>query len=515
MISIKRALLSVYNKDGLPGFGEALSSLGIELLSSGGTAGLLRDHKLEVMEVGDLTGSPEMLGGRVKTLHPKVFGGILYRRSLPEDEAQIAEHGILPIDLVVVNFYPFERALQAGREMSDGERAELIDIGGPSMVRAAAKNWPHVLVLTHPSQYEEAARLLKEGGGKIDPAFSRAMAVEAFRRTCMYDLMIAGELGPRDTEGFPLVRLDGYERRAELRYGENPHQRAALYVDPTVPGGLAAAEPLHGKALSFNNLLDLQAAWDAVLEYEPPACVVIKHRNPCGVATGESPVDAFTRARDGDAMSAFGGVIAFNREVDLPAAEALAGMFLECVVATGFKPDAFERLAKKKNLRLLQVEAGRRAGEKVGYPLTGGLLLEDWDGPGLPPEMKAVTKRAATDRELADLRFAWSVAKHVTSNAIILARDGATVGIGSGQTSRIDALNVAIMKAGRAEFDLKGAVMASDGFFPFRDCVDRANEVGITAIVEPGGSVRDQESIDAADEHAISMLFTGRRCFKH
>lgn len=515
MISIRRALLSAYDKQGLPELAHALSSLGVELVSSGGTAAALRERGLKVVEVGDVTGSPEMLGGRVKTLHPKVFGGILYRRSHPDDLAQIEEFGIPPIDMVVVNFYPFERAARAGNAMSDAEKAELIDIGGPCMVRAAAKNWAHVLVLTHPSQYETALRRISDGGGAVDAEFSREMASEAFRRTCMYDLMIAGALETGRGEGFPLFHVEGYRKVTELRYGENPHQKAALYVDAGAPAGLAAAEPLHGKALSFNNILDIQAAWGAVCEFADPACVVVKHRNPCGVARGDGPAGAFARARDADSLSAFGGVVAFNRKVDGSAAAALAEMFLECVVAPGFTSEGLERLTKKKNLRLLQLEHRGRAGRLVSYPVDGGLLLEEWEGPGSVPEMKPVTGRGPTRDELDGLAFSWLVAKHVTSNAIVLSKGGATVGIGSGQTSRIDALNVAIIKAARQGADLNGAVMASDGFFPFRDCVDRAHEVGVTAIVQPGGSVRDQESIDAASEHGIAMAFTGRRCFKH
>jgi phosphoribosylaminoimidazolecarboxamide formyltransferase/IMP cyclohydrolase len=513
LILIKRALLSVYDKEALPEFASALAEMGVELVSSGGTAALLREHDLEVAEVGELTGYPEMLGGRVKTLHPKIFGGILYRRGLAEDVAKVEENQILPIDMVVVNFYPFERAAMAGGSMSDSEMFGLIDIGGPAMVRAAAKNCPDVVVVTDKSQYEEVIGRLREDGG-IDADFSRELAAEAFRRTCMYDLMISGEMQRGVSRGFPLFHVGGFRRKSELRYGENPHQKAALYVDPA-RGGLASSDPLHGKALSFNNMLDLQAAWDAVAEYDPPACVVIKHRNPCGVATGKNPAEAFARARDGDNLSAFGGVVAFNREVDDTASEALAGMFLECIVAPGFKPAAFERLSKKKNLRLLQVEPGGVEGRSVAYPMSGGLLLEEWDGPGATPDFESKTKRAPTKAEMEDLRFAWAVAKHVTSNAVVLAKNGVTVGIGSGQTSRIDALNVAIMKAERAGAEIEGAVMASDGFFPFRDCVDRAHEVGVTAIVQPGGSVRDQESIDGADEHGIAMVFTGRRCFKH
>lgn len=515
MISIKRALLSVYDKGGLPELAEALSSVGVELVSSGGTAAALRERGLEVTEVEDVTGSPEMLGGRVKTLHPKIFGGILYRRSEAGDLAQIEKHGIPSIDMVVVNFYPFERAASAGEAMGDAEKAELIDIGGPSMVRAAAKNWAHVLVLTHPSQYESAISLLKEGGGCVSEEFSRSAAVEAFRRTCAYDLMISKTLESRAEESFPLLYLEGYRRKSKLRYGENPHQAAALYVDSMKAGGLAGADPLHGKALSYNNILDLQAAWDSAVEFDRPACVVIKHRNPCGAAVGETAADAFVRARDADSLSAFGGVVAFNRRVDAEAAEHLAGMFLECVAAPGFDPEALERLTKKKNLRLLELPRDIREAGIAAYPVAGGLLLEERDAPGTLPEMKPVTKRAPSADELEDLRFAWSVAKNVTSNAIVVARRGVTVGIGSGQTSRIDSLNLAIMKAARQGSDPKGAVMASDGFFPFRDCVDRAQEVGITAIAQPGGSVRDQESIDAADEHGIAMAFTGRRCFKH
>jgi phosphoribosylaminoimidazolecarboxamide formyltransferase/IMP cyclohydrolase len=515
LISIKRALLSAYDKEGLPELAEVLSSLGVELVSSGGTAAALRERGLNVVEVGDLTGSPEMLGGRVKTLHPKVFGGILYRRSHPGDLAQIEEFGVPPIDMVVVNFYPFERAAEAGGAMGDAEKAELIDIGGPCMVRAAAKNWAHVLVLTDPGQYERAARRISEGGGAVDEGFSRGMAVEAFRRTCSYDLMIADALEGPPGEGFPLFHVGGFRKVTELRYGENPHQRAALYVNAAARAGLAAAEPLHGKALSFNNILDIQAAWGAVSEFTPPACVVVKHRNPCGVATGEGPAEAFARARDADSLSAFGGVVAFNGKVDGSAATALADMFLECVVAPDFTSDALERLMKKKNLRLLRLESGGGAGRSISYPVDGGLLLEECEIPGSVPEMKTVTRRGPTGAELDSLTFSWLVAKHVTSNAIVLSKGGVTLGIGSGQTSRIDALNVAIMKAARQGAELKGSAMASDGFFPFRDCVDRANEVGVTAIVEPGGSVRDQESIDAADEHGVAMVFTGRRCFKH
>ncbi len=515
MISIKRALLSVYDKRGLPELADALSSMGIELVSSGGTAAVLRDHGLDVTEVSELTGSPEMLGGRVKTLHPKIFGGILYRRSNQGDLEQIREHGIPPIDLVVVNFYPFEKAAAAGAGMADGEKAELIDIGGPSMVRAAAKNWAHVLVLTDPSQYDRAARLLKDGRGTVGGDLAKELAAEAFRRTCMYDYMISNALERDGAARFPLFRVDAFRRKAELRYGENPHQKAALYVDQAAPAGPAGAEPLHGKPLSFNNILDIEAAWSSVLELGPPACVVIKHRNPCGVAMGESALDAFTKARDADSLSAFGGVVAFNCPVDPAAAAALSEMFLECIVAPGYDPGALERLKTKKNLRLLRLEGGGARGGTVGYPVAGGLLLEEWDGPGGPPEMRTVTKRGPSPEEEAELRFAWAVAKHVTSNAVILSRGGVTVGIGSGQTSRIDALNVAIMKAGRQGTETMGAVLASDGFFPFRDCVDRAKEVGITAIAQPGGSVRDQESIDAADAHGMAMVFTGRRCFKH
>jgi len=516
LIKVNRALLSAYDKEGLPELAEVLASLDVELVSSGGTAALLREHGLKVREVGDLTGFPEMLGGRLKTLHPKLLGGLLYRRTSDEDVSQVEEHGLIPVDMVVVDFYPFERAAAAGDSMTEAEKIELIDIGGPTMVRAAAKNWAHVLVLTDPGRYEEAAVRLKEGGGKVSPEFSRAMAVEAFRKTCIYDAMISRELGASEAEMFPLTYVRGFRRKTLLRYGENPHQKAALYVEPGREGGVAGSDPLHGKALSFNNLWDLQAAWDAVAEFDRPACVVVKHRNPCGVATADDPATAFVKARDADALSAFGGVIAFNREVDTAASEAVASSFFECVVAPAYEDAALERLKKKKNLRLLKVDraAGRSAGP-VERGLGGGLLIEEHDPPGVVPEMKPVTENEPTSSEIDDLRFAWAVAKHVTSNSIVLAKDGVTVGIGSGQTSRIDALNVAIMKAERADADVKGAVMASDGFFPFRDCVDRAHEMGITAVVQPGGSVRDSESIEAADSHGMAMLFTGRRCFRH
>jgi phosphoribosylaminoimidazolecarboxamide formyltransferase/IMP cyclohydrolase len=514
LISINRALLSAYDKEGLPELAKALASVGVELVSSGGTAALLREHGLAVKEVGDLTGFPEMLGGRLKTLHPKVLGGVLYRRDSKDDVAQVEEHGLIPFDLVVVNFYPFERAAEAGSAMDDAEKTELIDIGGPTMVRAAAKNWAHVLVLTDASQYEEAAARIKEG--KVDTQFARAMAAEAFRRTCMYDLLISRELGSFGGEQFPSSYVRGFRRKTQLRYGENPHQKAALYVEPGATAGVALADPLHGKALSFNNLWDLQAAWDAVAEFEGPACVVVKHRNPCGVAIAKDVSTAFVRARDADSLSAFGGVVAFNREVDEATSKAITSSFFECIVAPSYEAAALEKLKTKKNLRLLRIESPPASpGAVTERALGGGLLVEEHDGPGELPEMKPVTKKEPGGPELEDLKFAWAVAKHVTSNAIVLARDGVTIGIGSGQTSRIDALEVALMKAARAEADPRGAVMASDGFFPFRDCVDRAYEAGITAVVQPGGSIRDKESIEAADSHGIAMLFTGKRCFRH
>jgi phosphoribosylaminoimidazolecarboxamide formyltransferase/IMP cyclohydrolase len=516
LISISRALLSAYDKEGLPELAKTLVSLNVELVSSGGTAALLREHGFQVKEVSDLTGFPEMLGGRLKTLHPKVLGGVLYRRDSNQDKAEVEQHGLIPFDMVVVDFYPFERAARAGAAMSDAEKTELIDIGGPCMVRAAAKNWAHVLVLTHQSQYEEAAAQLKKGDGKIDPQFSRAMAAEAFRKTCLYDLLISHELGAPTAEKFPFSYVRGFRQKAQLRYGENPHQRAALYVDPAAASGVAVADPLHGKALSFNNLWDLQAAWDAVGEFDGPACVVVKHRNACGVAVAADAATAFMRARDADSLSAFGGVVAFNRQVDEAASEALTSSFFECVVAPSYDAAALEQLKTKKNLRLLEVR--RAAGERAGVlerPLAGGLLLQEEDAPGVMPEMSPVTKKVPTSSELEDLKFAWAVAKHVMSNAVVLARDGVTIGIGSGQTSRIDALDVAIMKATRAGAAVRGAVMASDGFFPFRDCVDRAHEVGVTAVVEPGGSIRDKESIEAAESHGMALLFTGKRCFKH
>jgi phosphoribosylaminoimidazolecarboxamide formyltransferase/IMP cyclohydrolase len=517
MRKISRALISVSDKTGVAELAAGLASLGVELLSTGGTAKLLREKGLKVRDVADLTGFPEMLDGRVKTLHPKVHGGLLAIRSNAQHQAQIKEHGIEYIDMVVVNLYPFEKtAAKPGVALE--ELIENIDIGGPAMIRSAAKNFEDVTVLVDAADYQTILEELQKNGGSISRETRGRLARKAFATTAAYDGAISTTLQKSANGELAEALHLNYRKLADLRYGENPHQKAALYRNPAVAGrGLAAAPQLQGKELSFNNLVDLEAAWRLVREFEEPTTVIIKHTNPCGVATGKTLVESYRRALDVDPVSAFGSVIAFNRALDGPAAEELSKLFVEAVVAPGLEPAALERLASKKNLRLLDMSA--TAGDDYGLQLKavgGGLLVQTPDTlPVQPALWKCVTERPPTPEEMEALIFAWRVVKHVKSNAIVYARAGVLVGVGAGQMSRVDSVKLGANKARELKHALEGTVLASDAFFPFPDGVEEAARVGVTAIVQPGGSVRDNEAIAAANQHHLAMVLTGVRHFSH
>jgi phosphoribosylaminoimidazolecarboxamide formyltransferase/IMP cyclohydrolase len=509
---VQRALVSVFDKTGAAEFCRELAGMDIEILSSGGTARLLLENGIRVTGVSDYTGFPEMLGGRVKTLHPKIHGGILGLRSDPEHAKQMADHGIGPIDLVVVNLYPFEKTA-ADPDAAPEEIIEMIDIGGPAMVRAAAKNFASVGVVVSPGDYPRVLESLQATGG-LDENLRRDLAVRAFDHTASYDRKVHAWLsGGGSGPGTFILSL---EKRQDLRYGENPHQTAAFYVDPaeTAPS-VARAEQLQGKELSFNNILDFDAALHLAASFPARACAIIKHGNPCGAALGENPEEAFRRALECDPLSAFGGVIAFNRSVDGAAAAAIKEAFYEGVIAPSFDEEARDLLRKKKKLRLLATGSlgGYVRGGKDLRRVGGGLLVQDWDA-GIDPvrEGTVPTGRSPSEEEWQALEFSWIVAKHVKSNAIVYALPDRTVGIGAGQMSRVDSANFGIQKARRS---LEGAVMASDAFFPFRDGIDAAAGAGIRAVIQPGGSIRDAEVIEAADEHGIAMVFTGKRHFRH
>jgi phosphoribosylaminoimidazolecarboxamide formyltransferase/IMP cyclohydrolase len=522
---VQRALLSVSDKTGLVPFAQRLAARGVALLSTGGTLRALAEAGVPVTSVEEYTGSPEVMDGRVKTLHPRVHGGILMRGAV--DDADLARLGGARIDLVVVNLYPFEKTL-AGGEATLAELVETIDIGGPSMVRSAAKNHARVTVVCDPADYDLVARAI-EANGDTTPSLRRRLAAKAFGHTAAYDGAIAGWLSsiaedapadqPAARDPFPPVLTLAFERVYGLRYGENPHQKAAFYVERGAPdGSVARAESLGagGKELSFNNLVDVDAALDAVREHEKPAAVVVKHTNPCGVAVDDELAAAYRRARDADATSAFGGIVALNRAVDVATAKLLAETFLECVIAPSFEPAALEVLRAKKNLRLLATGwwLGPDHHELVWKRVGGGLVVQDRDATG-PREVRAgkvVTKRAPTEAEWAALDFGWRVCKHVKSNAIVLAGEGATRGVGAGQMSRVESVRIACSKAGDAA---RGAVLASDAFFPFSDGVELALQAGVTAIVQPGGSVKDAEVIAAVDRAGAAMVFTGARHFRH
>lgn len=518
---IRRALLSVTDKTGLVELATVLASFGVELVSTGGTARALREAGLTVKDISDLTGFPEMLDGRVKTMHPRVHGGLLYIRGNAEHEAAVAAHKIQPIDMVVVNLYAFEKtAAQPG--VAFGHLIENIDIGGPSMVRSAAKNFEDVAIVTRVSDYPALIEELKTNDGRLTRETRWRLARQAFASTAAYDSAIANTLDqvaeaplpevPADLEAnsFPTTLRVNFPLAQSLRYGENPHQRAALYTDGSGLG-IAGATQLQGKELSFNNFVDLDACWELVQEFDEPAVIIVKHTNPCGAATGHSILEAYEKALACDPVSAFGGVIGINRPVDAEAAAVIAKLFVEAIAAPAFSPEARERFAAKKNLRLVEVHSAPP--RPVVKHISGGLLLQDADtGRVTEDELKVVTWRPPTAEELRSLLFAWRVCKHVKSNAIVYARDGQTVGVGAGQMSRVDAARFGAQKA---VLPFKGTVAASDAFFPFPDGLEAVAAAGATAVIQPGGSVKDEDVIAAADRLGIAMVFTGIRHFRH
>jgi phosphoribosylaminoimidazolecarboxamide formyltransferase / IMP cyclohydrolase len=515
---IQRAILSVTDKTGLVEFARKLSKLGVELISTGGTAKLLRDSGITVKDISQLTGFPEMLDGRVKTLHPKVHGGILHRRENPAHRSAVAEHGILPIDMVVVNLYAFEKTAAKPNVRFD-ELIENIDIGGPSMIRSAAKNFEDVAVVTSPSDYDQIAEELAGSGGTLSSATRWRLAQKAFATTAAYDSAIASTLErvsanghfdlPADT-GFPQTLRLSFNKVMDLRYGENPHQKAAMYSDGSGQG-VANGRQLQGKELSYNNIVDLQAAWDLAQEFEEPVCAIMKHTNPAGTATGKSLVEAYRKALECDPVSAFGGVIGVNRPVDAATAEEMGKLFLEVIAAPEFDEAAKAKFLSKRNLRLVEITDAHQKWTLKN--VSGGILLQDADvRPLAESDLKVVSKRQPTPEEKRALLFAWKVCKHVKSNAIVYAREGQTVGVGAGQMSRVDSCKIGAMKA---VLPLKGSVAASDAFFPFPDGVEEIARSGATAIIQPGGSVRDQEVIEAADHLGLAMIFTGVRHFRH
>ena len=515
MEPIQRALISVSDKTGILEFAIELQKTGVEILSTGGTADLLRKGGVPVIQVSDYTGFPEMMDGRIKTLHPRVHGGILARRDVPEHVKAMNDHGIRPIDLVVINLYPFEETV-ARKDCTLEDAIENIDIGGPAMVRSAAKNFKDVVVVVNPSDYNLILDEVKSGAVTLETR-SR-LCRDAFAHTARYDSLISTYLTERrQEESYPPLLNQPFEKVQELRYGENPHQSAALYKESSpLPSEIVSAQQLQGKELSFNNFIDLNAAWELVKEFDKGAVVIIKHTNPCGVAQGEDQLKTFIVAREVDPTSAFGGILGFNRPVTAETAEEITKNFVEAVVAPGFDSEALKLFAAKKNVRLMQMpEMGTPEGtEKFDLKrIGGGLLVQSQDTLDyIEGKLKVVSERKPDDREMEDMQFAWIVAKHVKSNAIIYAKDQEIVGIGAGQMSRVDSARVAVEKARKP---LQGAVMASDAFFPFRDSIDEAAKNGITAIISPGGSIRDEEVLQAASEHNIAMVFTGTRHFKH
>ncbi|HAF22957.1 MAG TPA: bifunctional phosphoribosylaminoimidazolecarboxamide formyltransferase/inosine monophosphate cyclohydrolase [Blastocatellia bacterium] len=555
MRKIRRALISVSDKMGIVDFARELKNFGVEIISTGGTAMALRDAGLEVRDVSDVTGFPEMMDGRVKTLHPKIHGALLGRRDNPEHQKAMGEHGIEPIDLVVVNLYPFEQTIKR-KEVTLEEAIEQIDIGGPAMIRSAAKNYHDVAVIVLPAQYTRVIDELNKHDGAVSLDTRNSLAREAFGQTSRYDMIVCaylagafsrkeneaegmgGSIGGMDLAGsdgigasVPATNIDSEEfsietfrgslpsraewtisKAANLRYGENPHQIAALYKT-AVRSGIANAELLSGKEMSFNNYVDADAAWQLVCDFDELACAIIKHTNPTGVALGASAEEAYRRALATDPTSAFGGIVAFNRTVDAAAARAVVEIFTEVIVAPDYDAPALEVLRAKKNLRVLRAGTPESATGLEYKHISGGMLVQTRDTHKLKREdLKVVTKRDPTEDEIRDLLFAWTVCKHTKSNAIVYAREGQTVGVGAGQMSRVDSVKLGAM---RAQLPVKNSVLASDAFFPFRDGIDEAAKNGITAVIQPGGSMRDAEVIAACDEHGVAMVFTGTRHFKH
>lgn len=555
---IKRALLSVSDKQGIVQLAEELDKFGVEIISTGGTARALRKSGLNVTEVSDVTGFPEMMDGRVKTLHPKIHGAFLALRDNAEHIEAMETHGIVPIDLIVVNLYPFEKTIEK-EDVSLEEAVEQIDIGGPAMIRSASKNWRDVAVVTDPRLYSKIIIEINETEGSLSLETRRSLAALAFSHTSYYDLIISDYLSDQlNEEEFALIEefhpasgeeifrifseMEDFEngeddfefeeieadekselpaiidpeleKSFDLRYGENPHQQAALYVSDWEIAGIAYAEQLHGKEMSYNNYLDADAAWRLVQDFDELACAIIKHTNPSGVGIGENNLEAYKRALETDPVSAFGGIVAFNRKVSGEEAEAVNEIFTEVVIAPEFETEALEIFKKKKNLRVLKAEAVQNS---LDYrKISGGMLVQTPDAYKISAvELKVVSEKQPTESELKALQFAWKVCKHVKSNAIVFTNEFQTVGVGAGQMNRIDSVRIAAERAGRTNLDLKNSVLASDAFFPFRDGVDEAAKYGVSAIIQPGGSVRDEEVIAAANEHGLAMVFTGIRHFKH
>ncbi|MDH5544678.1 MAG: bifunctional phosphoribosylaminoimidazolecarboxamide formyltransferase/IMP cyclohydrolase [Gammaproteobacteria bacterium] len=519
MAKINRALISVSDKRGVVDFARSLKKLGVDILSTGGTAVLLADEQIDVTEVSDYTGFPEMMDGRVKTLHPKVHGGILGRRGT--DDQVMRQHGIAAIDLVIVNLYPFEQTI-ARADCELPMAIENIDIGGPTMVRAAAKNHKDVAIVVDPADYDRilAEMISSDGVLSFDTRFD--LAVKAFEHTARYDGAIANYLGTMNARGdkvsdFPRTFNRQYKRKQSMRYGENPHQAAAFYVEHGISQpSIATADQLQGKELSYNNIADADAALECVKQFDETACVIVKHANPCGVAIGDSLIEAYDRAYQTDSESAFGGIIAFNRELDLETATAIVErQFVEVIIAPSISLEASEAVSSKKNVRLLSCGSWDKASNFLDFKkVNGGLLVQDADL-ALYEKLECVTDCKPTDEQMADLVFAWRVAKFVKSNAIVYAKNNMTIGVGAGQMSRVNSARIAAIKAEHAGLKVKGSVMASDAFFPFRDGIDAAAQAGIAAVIQPGGSMRDEEVIAAANEHGIAMVFTNMRHFRH
>jgi phosphoribosylaminoimidazolecarboxamide formyltransferase / IMP cyclohydrolase len=516
----RKALISLSDKAGVAEFARALHAFGIDILSTGGTAKLLREANVPVVEIGEYTGFPEMLDGRVKTLHPKVHAGILARRDLPEHVRALTRADIPTIDLVIVNLYPFVQTIsKPGCTLEDA--IENIDIGGPTMVRAAAKNWQHVAIVTDPADYPALIAEMKSANGAISVETRYRLARKAFSHTAAYDGAISNYLTATDINGgaraFPEQINMSFAKIQDLRYGENPHQQAAFYRDLTpVPGALSNYRQLQGKELSYNNIADADAAWECVKTFAEPACVIIKHANPCGVAVAANAAQAYRCAFKTDPTSAFGGIIAFNREIDRETAETVSQQFMEVLIAPSIAADATAALAKKTNVRVLEVPIEIGANRYDSKRIGGGLLVQTPDTMNLQiSDMRIVTKKQPSPQQLSDLLFAWRVAKFVKSNSIVFCGDGMTLGVGAGQMSRVDSARIASIKAENAGLSLKGSVVASDAFFPFRDGVDVVAQAGAAAIIQPGGSVRDEEVIAAADEHGVAMVLTGVRHFRH
>jgi phosphoribosylaminoimidazolecarboxamide formyltransferase / IMP cyclohydrolase len=505
---IRRALISVSDKTGLANFARELASFGVDIISTGGTAATLREAGIEVRDVSAVTGFPEMMDGRVKTLHPRIHGALLGLRDKPEHQAAMQEHGIEPIDLVVINLYPFEQTV-AKPNVTLEEAIEQIDIGGPSMIRSAAKNFRDVAVVTSPDAYARVLAELKEFDGALRLETRADLARRAFAMTARYDRAINSYLESDSPEELSLTLT----KKADLRYGENPHQRAALYTTASADQGIAQAELLNGKEMSFNNYVDADAAWQLVCDLDELGCAIIKHTNPAGVGLGKTAAEAYRKALATDPISAFGGIVAFNRLVDESAARAAIEIFTEVIVAPDYSPAAIEILRTKKNLRVLRNQQTTTPEGLEYKQISGGMLVQTRDTHKLRREdLKVVSRRAPSEAELRALLFGWTVCKHTKSNAIVYAREDQIVGVGAGQMSRVDSVKIGAM---RAQLPIKGSVLASDAFFPFRDGIDEAAKTGITAVIEPGGSVKDEEVIAAADEHDLAMVFTGIRHFKH